>query len=221
MSVPVLSAPLSASDVPASAAQRTLKFRDWARRSLAAVQTWRHQAEGDLPMRALNPEPRTLLFGDDGRIPNSRYPVLIYADWFAGARDASAETVAAGFENLFSEHAWPPDWRGGVYDYHHYHSTAHEALGIAAGNALLMLGGEHGGRIQVGAGDVLVLPAGTGHCAIHCSADLLVVGAYPRGQQWDVVRGAPGEREAAMQRIAALPLPVSDPVGGSLLSLWR
>jgi len=172
-------------------------------------------------MQPRQSEPRSLHLQDDGRIPNSRLPVVIYADWLAGVRDGDVETVAAGFEKLFADHGWPPDWRGGIYDFHHYHSTAHEALGVVRGHARLMLGGERGAQVEVNGGDVLVLPAGTGHCALEQSADFLVVGAYPRGQQWDVMRGDPGERPAALQRIAAVPMPSDDPVGGSLLSLWR
>jgi uncharacterized protein YjlB len=165
--------------------------------------------------------PQTLQLGDDGRFPNSRYPVLIYRGWIDGARDEDSEALATKFEQCFAAHHWPPDWRDGIYDYHHYHSTAHEALGIVAGYALLMLGGEQGRRLTVSLGDVLVLPAGTGHCAIEHSEDLLVVGAYPAGQKWDVMRGDPGERDAALKRIAAVPMPADDPVGGTLLSLWK
>ena len=163
--------------------------------------------------------PETLRFPDDGRIPNSRFPVLIYR----GVKPAGPK-AASEFEALFQRHGWPPQWRDGVYPFHHYHSTAHEVLGIAAGHARLMLGGEKGREVRVGPGDVLVLPAGTGHCCLHAEADFLVVGAYPTGQQWDVMRGDPSERPAALERIAAVPLPKSDPVAGaegSLVEQWK
>jgi uncharacterized protein YjlB len=136
--------------------------------------------------------------------------------------DAAHPDMAASMEALFDGNDWPHDWRNGVYDYHHYHSTAHEALGIAEGAARLMLGGEGGHELDVHKGDVLVLPAGVGHCCIEASADFLAVGAYPRGQEWDLLRKpATPEVKAA---IAAVPLPTSDPatgVDGDLIRLWR
>ena len=107
---------------------------------------------------------------------------------------------------------------------HHFHSTAHEALGIVAGRASVMLGGPEGERFEFRAGDVLVLPAGTGHCRLHSSDDLLVVGAYPPGQTWDMRYGDAGEHDEVLANIAAVALPETDPVlgpDGPLVALWR
>jgi uncharacterized protein YjlB len=155
-------------------------------------------------------------FADDGRFPNSRLPVVIYRRAVA---DPSAETLEA----LFDGNGWPSEWRAGVYDYDHYHSTAHECLGIAAGSARLRLGGPEGREFEVAAGDVLVLPAGTAHRCVGADSEFLVVGAYPPGQAWDVLKGEDGERPDADKRIAAVPLPKTDPVGGEggpVLEKW-
>ena len=55
-------------------------------------------------------------------------------------------------------------------------------LGIAAGWVRVRLGGEGAQTVELRAGDVVVIPAGVAHKNEGASPDLLVVGAYPRGQ---------------------------------------
>ena len=161
------------------------------------------------------PEPHN--FNDDGGIPNSSLPVLVY-------RDVPEARRAADCERLFAANRWLGAWRNGIYPFHHFHSTAHEVLGIVSGRAIVMLGGPSGREFEVSRGDVLVLPAGTGHCNLRSSDDLLVVGAYPDGMRWDLRRGDPAEHDEAVANIEAVPPPRADPVegaSGSLTRLWR
>lgn len=160
-------------------------------------------------------EPEALMLDPNGWVPNNPGLLVLVYRGVVPAGDPDA------IEATLRQNDWRPDWRDGVYPFHHDHSTAHEALACTAGSAQLMLGGEDGRELRVKAGDLLVLPAGTGHCRIDASHDFLLVGAYPDGQDWDVCREAADT--ATLARIAAVPLPQADPVGGDkgpLTRLW-
>ncbi len=162
--------------------------------------------------------PEALRFAPSGRVPNSALPVLVHR----GA--LPAEAAAADHEALFARHGWTNAWVNGVYPFHHYHSTSHEVLGICGGRATLRLGGEGGREVAVAAGDVLVLPAGTGHRRMAASAEFRVVGAYPDGRDWDLIRAESASEDEVLRAVAAigrLPVPEKDPAtGGPMSDLW-
>jgi uncharacterized protein YjlB len=162
----------------------------------------------------------TYRFADDGVVPNNpALPLVVYRGALAEGGDR-----AAACERLFARNGWPDAWRNGIYPHHHYHSTAHEVLGIAAGDARVRLGGERGQTVELRAGDVVVIPAGVAHKRESASADLLVIGAYPRGQSPDLCRAEADSHDWALGHIAAVPLPAADPVTGRadpLLECWR
>lgn len=162
-------------------------------------------------------EPETFYFKDDGRIPNNRLPLLLYRGVFTN--DVSVRKL----KSHFKDNNWTNSWENGIYDFHHYHSTSHEVLGVASGKALVQLGGENGRQVTIQSGDVIVIPAGVGHKKVEASDDFVVVGAYPEGRDWDLLKGEPGERPQADKNIAALPIPTSDPLFGGtsgLREIW-
>lgn len=165
----------------------------------------------------------TALFEDDGRVPNSRLPVIIYRD----AIEPDDQDPARAFERKFAENDWRGSWRWSIFTFHHYHSTSHEVLGVAVGRATLRLGGRKGRDFEVAAGDVIALPAGTGHKRIASSPGFLVVGAYPEGRERDLIKPyatSAAVHDAALSRIAAVPSPKFDPVQGeegAVTRLWK
>jgi uncharacterized protein YjlB len=160
-------------------------------------------------------QPETYRFADDGRFPNSRLPLLVYRS----ALPADPTII----ERTFAANDWFNSWRNGIFTYHHFHSIAHEVLGIANGVVQIAFGGPSGKTVRVQAGDVVVIPAGVGHRNIGQTNDLVVIGAYPDGVDYDTRRGDPSEHAAMIRNIAAVKLPTRDPVigvAGPLIGLW-
>ena len=165
-------------------------------------------------------QPEQFNFKDDGVFPNSVLPLLVYRQ----ALTADGHDPASLLEERFADNDWCNSWRNGVYSFAHYHSTTHELLGVFSGAATLRFGGEHGKNVEVCAGDVIVIPAGVAHQKLKESDDFAVVGAYPDGRNWDLLRGQPGERPRADHNIAALPIPDNDPIygaNGPLGQIWK
>ena len=155
-------------------------------------------------------EPLTFIFEDDGLVPNNPMPFLVYK----GAVDVANDHPEKTIEGLFGANGWGAMWRNGVFDYLHYHSTVHEALGVARGHARVQFGGDHGKALDISAGDVAILPAGTGHQLISASKDFCVVGAYPPGPPMQITRPTPENHAKALKTIPDVKLPKTDPVRG-------
>ncbi|WP_009961246.1 cupin domain-containing protein [Verrucomicrobium spinosum] len=165
-------------------------------------------------MPALSPSSsETFTFDDDGLIPNSPLPLLLYRDVVRLAANAGQD-LAKVFEEQFAINQWSGSWRNGVYPYHHYHSNTHEVLGVYRGSATLKLGGSTGHETLVQAGDVIIIPAGVGHMCIEHSHDFSVVGAYPNGMKCDILTGELCQRPQALERVKQVPVPDFDPVLG-------
>jgi len=156
------------------------------------------------------------MFPSSDWVPNNlRYPVLIY-------KNSASLPGFSSFEALFTDNGWTGVWRNGVFSYQHFHSEAHEVLGIDRGSATLLIGGPGGRALDLSRGDCLLLPAGTGHQNLRSSQDFEVVGAYPDGQHPDIQRSAPAPK--ALAKLSSLPAPNSDPVlgqSGGLVRLWK
>ena len=166
------------------------------------------------------PTIETYRFADDGTVPNNpALPLIVYRGALAESGDR-----AGACERMFAQNGWGGGWRNGIYADHHYHSTAHEVLGIARGHARVRLGGENGASVELWAGDVVVIPAGVAHKREDASDDLLVIGSYPKGQHPDMCRPEPARHDGARAEIERVPLPDRDPVTGGprpLLECWR
>jgi uncharacterized protein YjlB len=186
------------------------------------VTGWARPSGRDLDALLRQRKPNAFRFKDDGTIPNNpKLPLVLYR---SPVRLTDKLDPAAVFEELFGRNGWGDSWRDGIYDYVHYHSRIHEVLGIARGHARVRFGGAKGRVLMLKAGDVAILPAGTGHERLSGSKDLLVIGAYPPFGTYDECRTSAKERARAHTTIPKVVLPRKDPVYGRdapLMRLWR
>jgi uncharacterized protein YjlB len=185
------------------------KVTGWSRPTRRAL-------EGLIRERKAN----TFRFKDDGIIPNHpQWPLVIYRGAVRLPHDLDP---AAVFEDLFESNEWGDSWRDGIYDYAHYHSRIHEVLGIARGGGKVQFGGHRGRIVRLKAGDVAVLPAGTGHQRLSASKDFLVIGAYPPSGKYDECTSSE-DHKRALTTIPKVGRPRRDPVYGAkgpLLRAW-
>jgi uncharacterized protein YjlB len=161
------------------------------------------------------------LIADDGTFPNNGLlPLLAYQK----ALELKGNDEGKKVIDFFETNGWVNAWENGVYDYHHYHSTAHEVLGIIQGSARIQFGGPGGIALLLEKGDVVVIPAGVAHKALDTYDQFKCVGAYPVGQKYDLKYGKSEEREKSIENIKGLPLPDTDPVygiDGPLIRNWK
>jgi uncharacterized protein YjlB len=185
------------------------------------VTGWARPARRDLAALVRPRKANAFRFADDGLIPNHpRWPLLVYR---SVVRLPEAFDAPAVFEALFEHNGWGDSWRNGVYPYVHYHSRIHEVLGVARGSATVRFGGGKGRKLKLKAGDVAILPAGTGHECLSASRDFLVVGAYPKSGTYDECRASAEQCRRARVTIRKVARPRRDPVHGPrgpLVDMW-
>jgi uncharacterized protein YjlB len=157
---------------------------------------------------------------DDGTFPNNALlPLLVYQQ----AHRAGEKNAGDLIKELLETNSWTYSWEDGIYDYHHYHSTAHEVLVVTRGSARVQFGGPDGVTLPVETGDVIIIPAGVAHKSLDSTDDFTCIGAYPAGQEYDMNYGREGERPKADENINALPMPENDPIyggDGPLVKNW-
>jgi len=162
-----------------------------------------------------------LQISENGNYPNNpKLPVLLYKNVFEFEGSNTAEMI----EKVFAKNNWGGSWRNGIYNFQHYHSTAHEALGVYNGWAEVQLGGPGNKTVKIVMGDLVVLPAGTAHKRIKSGNGFAVVGAYPDGQSWDMNYGKDNEVDKSKLNIAKVGLPQNDPVygkNGGMFNFWK
>lgn len=162
------------------------------------------------------------ILDDDGIFLNNQdLPVVKYEHVF---QINNEDAAVVDIESMLLENSWHHTWRNGIYDYHHFHSTAHEVLVCYSGKATVQLGGPSGIYIEFEQGDVLILPAGTAHRCEKATSDFKCIGAYPVDQLFDMCYGKTEERAKNRANIMDVPLPVADPVYGSdgpLIFHWQ
>ncbi len=172
----------------------------------------------------INTSPQVLHFvlNRNENFPNNTLPVLIYKNALnlPLQKDEAAETA----QHIFTKNDWGNTWRNGIYDFHHYHSNTHECLAVVKGNVQVILGGPDGEKVDLKAGDVIIIPAGVGHKCVSGSEDFLCVGGYPQGKDYDICRGKVSKFEDVLKRIIEVPLPDTDPVFGKegfIKTYWK
>ncbi|KAL4784419.1 hypothetical protein BJX76DRAFT_367627 [Aspergillus varians] len=157
--------------------------------------------------------------------PNNSLPVLHYKNVLPLPRTEEETT------KLLTAHKWEKRLLGymGAISVSHFHPNTHECYGIFQGVSTLLLGAAGwdgvsnvGLRITVHTGDVIVLPAGTGHSSVESTDDYRYIG--PGCPRWRNEFGKkPIDGKTFRDEIAGVAYPEEDPVygrDGPLMQLW-
>jgi len=163
--------------------------------------------------------PQEYFVSKNGYFPGSKFPVLHYEQ----ALDLPAFFPGKFVRSLFQKHNWSNNWRNGIYTFHHYHSNTHEAMAVIKGQAMILLGGMHGRNVLLKKGDVIVIPAGVAHMNLGNEKDIVCIGGYPSGKDYDMNYGKANEHPLVDKNIRQLPLPEMGPLYGlsdPLIAIW-
>lgn len=199
-----------------------MTLREDLKKYTEKITGWQRPAETQLSQLLRPGKVAAFHLKDDGVTPNHpHWPLLIL--WRAVRLPRSLDPAAV-FEDIFAHNGWRESWRDGIYDYLHYHSRIHEVMGVARGTAKVRFGGEPGRTLKLSAGDVAILPAGTGHQCLAASKTFLAVGAYPQTGIYDECIPTRAEHARSAARVSKVPRPRKDPafgINGPLSEYWQ
>ena len=162
----------------------------------------------------------TLVVPTNENVPNHpRLPFLIYRKVWGDKSDP--HLVLTNFASC----GWGGGWVNGIFPFHHYHAESHEVLANTGPTINVQFGGPEGEIVAFGTGDIVLIPAGGGHCLMAGRRASGIVGAYPAGQEdWDLKRNEPQDHKLALRQIPEVALPTTDPVTGNqfpLFNYWK
>ena len=166
-------------------------------------------------------EVKQLTIAGNKKFPNNLdLPVIVYQGVLSLPTTGESNFIT----DVFEQNGWSNSWTDSIFTYHHYHSNAHEVVGVSKGKCMVMLGGDDEVITTLERGDVIVIPAGVAHKNVGSSDDFECVGAYPNGTAYDLKRGDESERAEADENIKKVPVPDTDPIfgmEGPVLEHWK
>lgn len=164
--------------------------------------------------------PQLYFVEKNGYFPGSVLPVLHYEQ----ALQLPMFFTGRFVKSLFQKNNWSNNWRNGIFTCHHYHSITHEAMGVIKGQTIILLGGIHGRNVLLRKGDVIVIPAGVAHMNLYDEKDIICIGGYPSGRNYDMNYGKAYEHPKVDNNMRFLPIPDTGPLYGHadpLVTIWN